>query len=83
MKFFLGKLEKLIFYLLVFCLPLQLRHIFYVWGRDFNEWQGIYLYATDFLVLALLVLWLWRIQKFSKPEKLEVALLVFLFFSFA
>ena len=81
MKKYLEKLEKFVFYVLVFSVPWQLRHIFFVWGNGFNEWQGIYLYATDILVLVLLVLWAWRSRKLLKPDNSEKALLVFLFFS--
>ena len=45
--------EKIIFYALVFCLPLQARHIFYSFGRDFNEWLSLSLFATDLLIVAL------------------------------
>ena len=55
--------EKIIFYALVFCLPLQARHIFYSFGRDFNEWLSLSLFATDLLILALLWLWLCRSGK--------------------
>lgn len=55
--------EKNIFYALIFCLPLQVRHIFYSFGRGFNEWLSLSLFATDILVLALLWLWLWRSRK--------------------
>jgi len=70
----LLRAEKIIFYLLVFCLPLQVRHIFHFFGQTFNEWQAIYLYATDILILGLLGLWLLRILsgrekiKFGWPE---------------
>jgi len=56
----LAKAEKIIFYFLVFCLPLQIRHIFHFFGQPFNEWQAICFYATDILILALLGLWLAR-----------------------
>jgi len=58
---FFLKAEKIIFYLLIFCLPLQLRHIFYQRSSYFNEWQIVFIYATDFLILALLFFWLLRI----------------------
>lgn len=59
----LVKLEKLVFYLLVFCLPLQTRKLVYQFGPEFNEWTGAYLYLTDLLVFALFGLWLWRNRK--------------------
>jgi len=61
--------EKNIFYLLVFCLPLQARHIFYSFGRSFNEWLSLSLFATDFLILALLWLWFCRSGKKLLDQK--------------
>ncbi len=57
------KLEKLFFYLLIFCLPLQVRHLFYSASASFNEWQSIWFYATDGLILLLLGFWIWRLNK--------------------
>lgn len=60
-KQMLLKLERFLFYFLIFCLPLQVRHIFYApSGALFNEWTAFSLYATDLLVLVLLGLWLAR-----------------------
>ncbi|MBU1255794.1 O-antigen ligase family protein [Patescibacteria group bacterium] len=53
-------MEKILFYLLVFCLPFQTRKIVYQWGGDFNEWTSIYLYLTDILLVLILLSWLWR-----------------------
>lgn len=75
------KFEKSFFYLLVFCLPLQVRHIFYSFG-EFNEWKSIYLYGTDILVLGLVVLWAARIIANKKTDirfgAAELALAAFL-----
>ncbi len=57
----LAKIEKYLFYLLVFFLSLQVRHIFYSFRPQFNEWTSVYLYATDILISTLIFLWLWRI----------------------
>ena len=65
------RLEKIFFYLLVFCLPFQTRHIFYQWGNSFNEWTSIYLYGTDILILAVLIFWL--IRDFEKLKNLARA----------
>jgi O-antigen ligase len=81
-------LEKYIFYVFIFLLPLQLRLILYGFGHQFNEWTSIYLYATDFLILAILSLWLtrtirekgWRITEF-KNIWIEVGLFLFLLVS--
>lgn len=59
----LLRLEKTFFYLLVFCLPLQVRHIFYSFGQGFNEWLTLSLFVTDLLLLAVLWLWFWRSGK--------------------
>jgi len=59
----LLRLEKIIFYLLIFCLPLQVRHIFYSFGTGFNEWLTLSLFATDLLILAVFWLWFWRSGK--------------------
>ncbi|KKS64815.1 MAG: O-antigen ligase-related protein [Parcubacteria group bacterium GW2011_GWB1_42_6] len=78
----LLKLEKSIFYLLIFLAPLQLRHIFFFLGEKFSEWQSIHIYATDILVIFILSLWLWRSRKnFSfKFDGIEKSLVVFSFF---
>ena len=56
-------LEKIFFYLLVFCLPFQTRKIIYQFGEDFNEWTSIYLYLTDVLLILVFLFWIWRIRK--------------------
>jgi len=53
-------LEKILFYLLIFCLPFQTRKILYQWGDGFNEWNTAYLYLTDILLLFIFLLWAWR-----------------------
>lgn len=74
------KAEKFFFYLLVFFLSFQTRHIFYQWGQYFNEWNAGYLYATDILILALIFFWLVRGLD-VKFKKTEAALVVFLILS--
>ncbi len=56
-------LEKIFFYLLIFCLPFQTRKIFYQWGAEFNEWSSVYLYLTDLLILLIIFFWFWRKRK--------------------
>lgn len=86
-------IEKLIFYLFVFCLPLQTRKIIYQWGDGFNEWSSAFLFLTDILLIAMLLLWFWRIRKqrflkkspFKKQDLLKdytVWIIVFLIISF-
>jgi len=85
---FLGKTEKLLFYLLVFLLPLQLRTILHSFRPQFNEWTSIYLYGTDILILLILFFWLirkikekgWKIVGFQNIW-VEVGLFLFLLVS--
>jgi len=68
-------LEKILFYLLIFCLPFQTRKIVYQLGGDFNEWTSAYLYLTDLLLVLILLLWLWRNRKerfFKKPLDVQI-----------
>jgi len=59
----MTSLEKILFYLLIFCLPFQTRKILFQWGENFNEWSSAYLYLTDCLILAIFLLWFWRVRK--------------------
>ena len=54
------KIEKLIFYVLIFSIPFQTRLILRSWGIGFNEWNAAFLYWTDLLILALLGFWFLR-----------------------
>jgi len=56
-------MEKILFYLLIFCLPFQTRKVLYQWGGDFNEWTSAYLYLTDLLILLIFLAWAWRKKK--------------------
>ncbi len=87
------RLEKILFYTLIFFLPLQTRKIIWQFGESFNEWSNIYIYLTDLLLLSLFLLWAWRKkeQRFLKEplflkeqvKKPEFYLIIFLLFSFA
>ncbi len=87
MRFF-KKIERLFFYLLVFFLPLQLRHILYSFNPQFNEWTSAYFYATDILILAIIIFWLirefqdkkWKIFNFQAIW-VEVGIFLFLLVS--
>ncbi len=57
----LRKLEKLVFYTLIFSIPFQTRVVLRAWGVGFNEWNAAFLYWTDLLILALLGFWGLRI----------------------
>lgn len=59
-------LEKIFFYLLIFCLPFQTRRVVYQWGESgFNEWTSAFLYLTDILIFILFLFWFFR----SKEKK--------------
>jgi|SRR3989338_8226876 len=53
----LGKLEKFLFYFLLFAIPFQTRKILWHQNWNFNEWQSISIYATDLLLMVLFVFW--------------------------
>ncbi len=65
-------LEKIFFYLLIFCLPFQTRKIIYQWGDGFNEWTTAYLYLTDILLILIFLFWIWRVRehRFLKEFKI-------------
>ena len=54
---FLRKIEQLLFYLLLFSIPFQTRKILWQQSWYFNEWQAISIYATDVLLIVLLLFW--------------------------
>lgn len=53
----LLRLEKYIFYTLVFLLFCQGRIILHSFGPAFNEWNSIYFYVSDILIIAVIFLW--------------------------
>lgn len=56
-------LEKILFYLFIFCLPLGTRKILYQFSDSFNEWTVIVVYLTDILLFFVFFLWFWRLRK--------------------
>jgi len=56
------KLEKLLFSVLLFSLPFQSRVFLWSAGRvaGFNEWQSVFVYGTDILVVVLFAFWVNR-----------------------
>ncbi len=64
----LYKLEALIFYILIFSIPFETRFIWHIWTFPFNQWTAGYIYGTDILLCAFLVLWLVR----SLPLRLDL-----------
>lgn len=85
----LLKIEKALFYLLAFCFFFQARFI--LWPEAFaNEWQSVYLYATDILILALFFFWARRSSRLVKEffekgnlKRLIRPLIIFLLLSLA
>ncbi len=57
----MSKLEKYLFYALIFFLPWQTRLILKSWNEPFSEWNSVALYLTDIIILAIVFLWVWRI----------------------
>jgi hypothetical protein len=77
----LNKLEKYLYYLLLFSIPFQTRKILYFEGWRFNEWQSISIYATDLLFGVLLIYWLINDLRFKKSldiKTYDFFLLIFL-----
>lgn len=77
------QIEEVIFYSLIFFLPFQARVIVKQWGSVFNEWNSVFFYLTDWLILAVLFLWLRRVLRREakvKLGRLEFGLALFLFF---
>lgn len=64
----MKKLESIIFYLLIFFIPVQSRLILYRWTQPFNQWTSAYLYGTDILLAMLFAFWLAR-AKPTLPQK--------------
>src|SRR3989344_3988173 len=50
-------IERYLFYLLLFLIPLQTRIILWQQSWYFNEWQSASIYATDILLLVLFLFW--------------------------
>ena len=78
----LLRLEKLIFYTLIFSIPFQTRVVLRSWGIGFNEWNAAFLYGTDLLILIVLGLWFLRITlrkgefKFSNYDWFLISFLI-------
>lgn len=56
------KLERYLFYLLIFSIPFQTRVFLWSLGvvEGFNEWQSVFLYGTDLIIITLFGLWFFR-----------------------
>ena len=57
---FIPKLKYLFFFLFIFSLPLQKRHIFSdtLLAGEFNEWTAISLYLSDIFLILTFLFWL-------------------------
>ncbi|PIQ92482.1 MAG: hypothetical protein COV69_02475 [Parcubacteria group bacterium CG11_big_fil_rev_8_21_14_0_20_39_14] len=87
------RVEKILFYLLLFCLPFQTRLILKEWffrrslggggGAEFNEWNSAFLYLTDLFILAILSLWFYRsrISWLSAKHGQKINIILGLFFA--
>ncbi len=73
----LIKIEKYLFYLLLFSIPFQTRKILWQQEWYFNEWQTISLYGTDLLVLILFIFWAFNFKglKFKTCDYFLIAFL--------
>lgn len=70
------KIEKYLFYIFLFSIPLQTRKILWYSGWRFNEWQSVSIYATDVLLIILLFFWALNFKKF-KLVRSDYFLIVF------
>ncbi|MEX0869871.1 MAG: O-antigen ligase family protein [Candidatus Spechtbacterales bacterium] len=70
----MSRAEKYIFYLFLFLIPLQTRKFLYSAGavEGFNEWQSVFLYGTDLLILMLFGFWFMRWLKLRGNYSISV-----------
>lgn len=64
------KIEKFLFHLLVFSIPIQTRLVLVQWTPAFNEWTSGFLWGTD--ILFVILLFFWR-PKFSRSDYVLLA----------
>ncbi|OGM96617.1 MAG: hypothetical protein A3B86_00545 [Candidatus Yanofskybacteria bacterium RIFCSPHIGHO2_02_FULL_38_22b] len=62
------KLEKYLFYLLLFSIPFQTRKILWYEGWRFNEWTSVSIYFTDVLFFILFLFWLYNSFLSTTPK---------------
>jgi hypothetical protein len=55
----LKKSEEILFYIFLFAIPISFRHIFGYQMFRYVEWQAMYVYITDILLLILFGFWLY------------------------
>jgi O-antigen ligase len=66
--------ERLVFYLLVFSIPIQSRLVLHSWTQPFSQWTSAYLYGTDILLGLLFLLWIWRTRQLPKLDFNKITL---------
>lgn len=78
--FYLKNIERAVFFIFLFALPLGTRYIFSGAGADFIEYRAFSLYLTDILIGLLFLFWIFRRKDFTfiKNEKENWYLLGFL-----
>ena len=77
------KVEKFIFYLLLFSIPFESRLILKTYSFPFNEWMSVFLYGSDIFIGALFLLWILKKDRNLKWSKSDFFLLGFLVLSSA
>ncbi|MDP2918303.1 MAG: O-antigen ligase family protein [bacterium] len=70
----IPKLKYIFFFLFVFSLPLQKRHIFSdtLLAGEFNEWTAISLYLSDIFLILTFLFWLAEFLAKHKPRPLPI-----------
>jgi len=71
----LAKIEKYLFYLLLFAIPLQTRKLLFQQEWYFSEWQSVWLYASDLVIIILFIFWFFNFK--LKIDKHDYFLLAF------
>ncbi|MFH1611790.1 MAG: O-antigen ligase family protein [bacterium] len=67
------KIERFLFFIFIFLIPLQTRVILYQWSNTgFNEWTSAFLYGTDILLVLIFLLWFWRYKSKRFFKNLEI-----------
>lgn len=56
-------LEKILFYFFLFSIPFQTRLLLYSFQYRFNEYQSVFLYFTDILLISIFFIWVLRRKK--------------------
>ena len=80
---YLNKIEKYIFFTFLFAIPIHTRKILWQKSWFFNEWESIFLYGTDILIVILLIFWLINGKKYPiLIDKYDYFLFLFALISF-